>query len=401
MAAFLYRAINEAGKVTKGRLDAVNETDLEHRLAIMKLDLLSVKEVRTSSSLFSKGKISRKDLIGFCFHMEQMTRVGVPIVEALTDLRDSIDNPQFREILSAMVASIQGGKTFSGSMEEFPRAFDEVFVNLVRVGEHSGELNKVLLNLTETLKWQDELASQTKKVVMYPLFVGTVVMAVIFFLMIYLVPQMVGFIQNMGHEIPMHTRVLIMVSGFFTQFWYLVLFTPPTLFFGISYLARTKPAVRYRIDGIKLRLWLVGPILRKIILSRFASYFALLYASGVTVLDGMKISEDIVGNKVVAAALRQARQQIADGKNMSESFSNVGLFPPLVLRMIKIGESTGGLDTALLNVSYFYNRDVKDAIEKLQTMIEPMMTVVLGLILGWVMLSVLGPIYDIISKIKM
>ena len=401
MAAFLYRAINEAGKVTKGRLDAVNETDLEHRLATMKLDLLSVKEVRASSSFFSKGKISRKDLIGFCFHMEQMTRVGVPIIEALTDLRDSIDNPQFREILSAMVASIQGGKTFSGAMEEFPRAFDEVFVNLVRVGEHSGELNKVLLNLTETLKWQDELASQTKKVVMYPLFVGTVVMAVIFFLMIYLVPQMVGFIQNMGHEIPLHTRVLIMVSDFFTQFWYLVLFTPPTLFFGISYLARTKPAVRYRIDGIKLRLWLVGPILRKIILSRFASYFALLYSSGVTVLDGMKISEDIVGNKVVAAALRQARQQIADGKNMSESFSNVGLFPPLVLRMIKIGESTGGLDTALLNVSYFYNRDVKDAIEKLQTMIEPMMTVVLGLILGWVMLSVLGPIYDIISKIKM
>lgn len=401
MAVFLYRAINENGKMTKGRLDAVNESDLDHRLATMQLDLVGAKEVRAATSFFNKGKVSRKDLIGFCFHMEQMTRVGVPIIEALTDLRDSIDNLRFKEILSAMIASIQGGKTFSGSMEEFPRAFDEVFVNLVRVGEHSGELNKVLLNITETLKWQDELASQAKKVVMYPIFVGSIVMGVIFFLMIYLVPQMVGFIQNMGHQIPLHTRILIMVSDFFTQYWYLLLLTPPLIFFVISYLSRTQPAVRYRIDGIKLRLWLIGPILRKIILSRFASYFSLLYASGVTVLDAMKISEDIVGNKVVGAALKQVGQQIADGKNMSDSFASVDLFPPLVLRMIKIGESTGGIDTALLNVSYFYNRDVKDAIEKLQSMIEPMMTVVLGAILGWVMISVLGPIYDIISKIKM
>ncbi len=401
MAVYSYRAISESGKITKGRLDAVNEVDLEQRLVTMKLDLLSFKEARATSPLSGSRKISRQDLIGFCFHMEQMTRVGVPIIEALMDLRDSLDNAGFREVISAMIASIQGGKTFSGSMEEFPRVFDEVFVNLVRVGEHSGQLNKVLLNITETLKWQDELAAQTKKIVIYPLFVGSVVMGVIFFLMIYLVPQMVGFIQNMGQELPFHTRLLIVVSNFFVDYWYLVLSIPALLFFTVTYLAKTQPAMRYRLDGLKLRLWLVGPILRKIILSRFASYFALLYASGVTVLEGLQISEDIVGNKVIARALGQARQQIADGMNMSESFASVGLFPPLVLRMIKIGENTGGLDTALLNVSYFYNRDVKDAIEKVQTMIEPMMTVVLGLILGWVMLSVLGPIYDIISKIKM
>jgi len=399
MAVFRYRAINEVGKLSRGRLDAVNEIDLENRLATMKLDLLSFKEVRSSVSIFASGKISRQDLIGFCFHMEQMTRVGVPIIEALEDLRDSIENPRFRETLSAMIASIHGGKTFSGSMEDFPRIFDEVFVNLVRVGEHSGELNKVLLNITETLKWQDELAAQAKKVVMYPIFVGTVVIGVIFFLMIYLVPQMVGFIKNMGHEIPLHTQLLITVSDFVVAYWYLLLITPVALFITLTTLIKTSPAVRYRVDALKLRFWLVGPILRKIILSRFASYFALLYSAGVTVLDGLKISEDIVGNKVIAAALAQVEKEIADGKNMSESFTGVGLFPPLVLRMIKIGESTGGLDTALLNVSYFYNRDVKDAIEKLQSMIEPMMTVVLGLILGWVMLSVLGPIYDIISKI--
>ncbi len=401
MAVYRYKSIDEQGKTARGRLDASNEVDLQQRLESMGLSLISCKPLSRASTAISGKKITRQDLINFCFHMEQMSRVGVPIIEALVDLRDSLENPRFREILSAMIAAIEGGKTFSEALAEFPRVFDEVFVSLVRVGEHSGELNKVLFNITETLKWQDELAAQTKKVLIYPAFVGTVVMGVIFFLMLYLVPQMVNFIQNMGHELPLHTRVLIMTSNFFTHYWYLILLLPTGLFLFVKYLAKRRPDVAFWLDAMKLRLWLIGPILRKIILSRFANYFALLYASGVTVLEGMQISEDIVGNRVIAKALSDVRRQVEDGKSMSESFSSVGLFPPLVLRMIRIGESTGGLDDALTNVSYFYNRDVKDAIEKLQSMIEPMMTVVLGLILGWVMLSVLGPIYDIISKIQM
>ncbi len=401
MGVYRYKGVDEQGKRAHGRLDASNEFELQQRLESMGVELISCKALDGNSSAVSGKKITRQELINFCFHMEQMTRVGVPIIEALVDLRDSIDNPRFRDILSAMVAAIEGGKTFSEALADFPRVFDEVFVSLVRVGEHSGELNKVLFNITETLKWQDELAAQTKKVMIYPAFVGLVVTGVIFFLMLYLVPQMVGFIENMGHALPLHTRLLIATSDFFTAYWYLILLLPTALFLFISYLARLRPDVAYQLDAMKLRIWLVGPILRKIILSRFANYFALLYASGVTVLQGMQISEDIVGNRVIARALGDVRRQVEDGKNMSESFRSVGLFPPLVLRMIKIGESTGGLDAALTNVSYFYNRDVKDSIEKLQGMIEPMMTVVLGLILGWVMLSVLGPIYDIISKIQM
>lgn len=400
MAIFKYKAIDLNGKTHQGRIDAVNEPDLETRLGNMNMELITFQEVTRKTSYLSGRKVTRQDLITFCFHMEQLSRAGVPIIESLIDLRDSIDNSYFREILSDMVASIEGGKTFSESLEKFPRVFDEIFVSLVAAGEHSGELSTVLKNMTESLKFQDELIAQSKKLIMYPAFVGTVVLGVIFFLMIYLVPQMVSFIQSMGEALPLHARMLIAVSDFFVHYWYVILVLPVVIFFLLRMLARTNAKVRYRIDGLKLKLWMLGPILRKIILGRFATYFALLYSSGVTVLESVEISERIAGNAVIAKALQQVRQSTSEGQTLSNSIEAVGLFPPLVLRMLRVGESTGRLDTALLNVSYFYNREVKESIDKLQALIEPIMTVVLGLILGWVMMSVLGPIYDIIGKIK-
>jgi len=220
------------------------------------------------------------------------------------------------------------------------------------------------------------------------------------FLMIYLVPQMTGFIRNMGQEIPLQTRILIAVSNFLVNYWWVVIAVPVIAFFGLRMAMRNNPAVAYAIDHYKLTLPLIGPILRKIILSRFAASFAMMYSSGITVLDAIRSCEEIVGNRPLQNALRIAGQQIADGKNMTAAFTDLGLFPPLVIRMMRIGENTGALDTALLNVSYFYNREVREAIGKLQAMIEPALTVVLGLILGWVMLSVLGPVYDAISKMK-
>jgi type IV pilus assembly protein PilC len=223
---------------------------------------------------------------------------------------------------------------------------------------------------------------------------------VFFFLMIYLVPQMTGFIRNMGQQIPLQTRVLMAVSDFFVGYWWTLIAAPILAWIGLRLAMKNNPKVGYTVDHLKISLPLVGPILRKIILSRFASSFAMMYASGITVLDAIRSCEEIVGNKPLENALRMAGQQIADGKNTSAAFADLALFPPLVIRMLRIGEATGGLDTALLNVSYFYNREVREAIGKLQAMIEPALTVVLGLVLGWVMLAVLGPVYDTISKMK-
>ena len=400
MNVFKYKAVDGAGRVNAGKMDAANIADLEMRLQKMDLDLVNCKDLGATGPRGSAGGIKRRDLITFCFHLEQTSKAGVPILESLEDLRDSAENPRMREILSAMYESIEGGKTLSAAMSDYPKVFSKVFSSLVKAGEESGEISKIFFELGESLKWQDEQAAMTKKLLMYPLFVGSVVIGVIFFLMIYLVPELLSFIRNMGQEVPAHTKALIFVSNIFVDYWYLLAGIPIIIAIGISIGVKTNPKIHYQVDSLKLKIPLVGPILRKIILARLAGFFAIMYASGITILDCIETGEQIVGNKAMEEAVHQVGVNISDGATLSSSFESAKLFPPLVLRMLRVGETTGALEVALQNINYFYTRDVKESIERLQTMIEPGMTVILGGIIAWVMFSVLGPIYDLITKIK-
>jgi type IV pilus assembly protein PilC len=198
----------------------------------------------------------------------------------------------------------------------------------------------------------------------------------------------------------LQTRALMAISGFVRDYWYVVIGVPLLLVVVGTLWLRVSPSFAFAVDRYKLSIPLIGPILHKIILSRFASTFALMYAAGITVLESMRISEAVVANRAVADALKRAGRLIEEGQGITAAFASVGLFPPLVLRMLKVGESTGALDQSLTNVSYFYNREVREQIDRVQALIEPFLTVVLGLILGWVLLAVLGPIYDSIGKLK-
>ncbi len=399
MALYAYRAIDELGKSIKGLQDAANLVDLEMRLKRSNLDLIDAKVDRGAGG--AGQKIKRPDLITFFFNLEQLSRAGVPLLESLADLRDTMNTPHFREIIASLVESIEGGKKLSLAMAEHPDAFDNIYVSLTKAGEESGRLPEVFEHITESLKWQDEMASHTKNILMYPAFVGVVVLAITFFLMIYLVPQLVGFIKNMGQEVPMQTKILLATSDFFVNYWYLILALPVAIPVLAKMLAVSNPEMQLKLDNFKLNLWVIGPILRKIILARFANTFAIMYGSGISILSCIDISRDVVNNRAVAKSLSDVALEIESGKNLTQSFQSTNMFPPLVIRMLKVGEATGSLDKALLNVSYFYDRDVKDSIKKVQVMIEPTMTIILGTLLGWVMLSVLSPIYDLISKVKL
>ena len=400
MATFNYRAIDQTGRHAQGQIDALNEVDLEIRLERMGLDLITFKSTEKSKKSFAQNKVNNRDLVMFCFQLEQLTSAGVPMLEGLNDLRESTQNPYFQKILGALAGEVEGGKMLSQALAEHPDVFDEVFVNLVAAGEQTGQLSTVFDNLSNTLKWQDELLSQTKRLLAYPLFVFVVVMAAVTFLMVYLVPEMVKFLNSLGQELPLNTRILIFVSNAFVKYWWLILSLPIVVIVGAATYIQQSADAQYKFDYIKLKLPLTGEILQKIIMARFARYFALMYQTGIPVLDAIKTCEKIVGNRVVADALSRAHAQINAGDSMSESFQNAGLFPPLVVRMIKVGENTGALDKSLLNVSYFYDRDVNELMQKMLKLLEPALTVVLGLILAFIMMSVLGPVYDSFGKMK-
>jgi type IV pilus assembly protein PilC len=401
MPDYKFRTIDASGKVRTDSMVASNPMELEKRLGSMGFDLLSYKEHnKVSRSILQKKTVSRRDLINFTFHVEQLTKSGVPLLDSLKDIRNSFEYSNFTDVLQTLIDDIEGGKTFSLALAEHPQIFDKVYVTLVRVGEETGNLSDVLRDLAETIRWQDELASHTRKIMIYPAIVTVVVVSVVSFLMIYLMPQLLPFIKNIGSDIPLYTKILMSISTAFVNYWYIIFSIPVIIYAAVIVAANKNPAARYFLDGLKLKLWLIGPLVAKIKLARFASYFAMMYSSGITVLDALGISEGMVDNLVLEDSISKARTGIAEGSQISESFEKVGVFPSMIVRMLKVGEDTGAMDEALLNVSYFYNREVKESIDKLEPALVPMLTIILGGIMMWIMMAVLGPVYDAVSTIK-
>ena len=402
MPDYKFRTIDDSGKIRSDTMVASNPMELEKRLSNMGFDLLSYKEhTKASDSALHRKKITRRELINFTFHIEQLIKSGVPLIDSLKDIRDSIEYGQFTDVLQTVIDDIEGGKTLSLALSEHPAVFDKVYVTLVRIGEETGQLADVLKDLGETIRWQDELVSQTKKIMIYPAIVSVIVLAVVSFLMIYLMPQLLPFIKNIGSDIPLHTEILISISNIFVEYWYLIFSIPVVLIIALKMAAKRSKDVKYFIDRLKLKIWIFGPLMTKIKLARFANYFAMMYSSGITVLDALKISEDMVDNLVLEESINQARTKISDGVIISESFESVGVFPSMIVRMLKVGEDTGAMDDALLNVSYFYNREVKESIDKIEPTILPILTIVLGGIMMWIMMAVLGPVYDAVSGVKL
>jgi type IV pilus assembly protein PilC len=400
MALFAYRAVDAEGHISSGNLDAANAIDLELRLKRLGLDLVTFDSVKRSSAARSRS-VTRTELITFCFHLSQLLKAGVNIIEALTDLRDTVDNSGFRQVIASLLEDIGGGLKLSEAMANHSYCFDNVFVALVRAGEQSGQMVEVLDELSENLKWQDEMSSQAKKAMIYPAIVFVVIIAVIMVLMIVLVPQLAATFKQLVPKLPRETEVLIFLSNIFVKYWYLIIGVPTAAVVTLVFLGRTNEKVQRAIDEFGLKVPVLGPIRQKIILARFSTYFALLYKAGISVLDCIQICEKIVGNRVMEEGLQRVGRSISEGQGISQAFIATKLFPPLVLRMLRVGESTGGLDAALLNVSYFYNRQVRESIDRLQQLLGPATTVVLGVLIVAILYSIFLPIYDVIAKIKL
>ena len=401
MPFFDYRAIDQTGRTTRGTLSAVNDVDLELRLKRMGLDLITLAELSRQYAPSGRERVTRRDLVTFCFHMRYITRARIPLLDGLRDLRDTMEKRGFRDVLTALLEDMEGGKVLSQALAAHPAVFGAVFVHSVRAGEQTGLLDAVFDRLAESLKWQEEVAAKAKRLMIYPALVLAVVGAAILFLLVYLVPQVLSLVETMGVTLPLPTLILLAISKALRSYWLIGLPLALAVGVGLPLWVKQSEAGGDWWDRTQLRLPVIGPIVQKMALSRFTNTLAMMYRSGVTVLDALRAGEMVAGNRVIAGGIHRAAQQIADGRGLSESFQSLALFPPLVIRMLRVGESTGALDEALDNVTYFYNREVLDSIENGLRVLEPLLTAILGLLLGGILVSVLLPVYDLIGNLPL
>ncbi|WP_040727916.1 type II secretion system F family protein [Thiomicrorhabdus sp. Kp2] len=400
MQNYNYTGINKYGKRVTGVLPAANEQELEQKLMKSRIDLLTYKKQSEGFSLLGKPKITRKDVIGVTFQLEQLLRAGVPLLEIINDLKDNFESDAVKEMLANVYESMEGGATFSESLRNFEDDFGEVYISLVSVGEKTGQLEDILLDLANMLKWEDELVSKAKKVMIYPAIVATVVIGVVILMMLFVVPELLGFITSMGGELGFATIALIATSGFIQNYILEIFIVPIVLIFILKTWRKQSPEFKVKTDEMTLHLWIVGPVLYKLKLARIANSLAVMYGAGVSFPDSLRMASVIAGNKYLEGNINQAVRMIEEGKPIFESFDEATVFPPMAVRMIKVGELSGGMDTALKNVSYFYDREAKELIDKIEPTIEPILTVVMGFVVGWVMIAVLGPIYDTIAQVQ-
>ncbi len=407
MQKFKYRAIDDQGQNIRGRLSAVNEVDLYQQLKALGLELVDCqakKPTGISLPFFSRVKI--RDMIQAFVHLEQLQRAGVPLLDSLADIRDSTDSVTLRDVLAEIHRDVSDGSALSKAMAKHPRYFDNVMVSLTAAAEETGNLADAFAQLVFFMKWADGMRRRTIKALAYPIFTLLVFLAVLFVLMYYTVPQIVGFLRNMNEELPFMTTSLIATSDFLQErplivpngVW-IVLF-PFLVATIIKTLNRVSPGFHYHWCLFVLRLPVIGEVASKLNLARFSRTFGVLFRSGLEILKCVDTATETVSNIFMKSVLARARRQISDGASISAAMNNTGEFPSLVIRMIKIGEESGNLSHVLDQVAEFYEGDVDEAVQRMIGMIAPTLTIVLGIVILWIAGGVFGPIYNIIGKLS-
>jgi type IV pilus assembly protein PilC len=402
MQKYKYRAITDTGKPTRGVLGAANEQDLFSQLQDSGLELIDCKPINQGKNKFSlsfRKKVKIRDLIQFFVHLEQMQGAGISILDCLADMRDTADNEAFRDVISEMYRDVSEGSTLSESMANHPKVFGNLHVSLIAAGEENGNIRGSCLRLIEYLKWQDQMQSKVRKATRYPLILLIAVLFTITIMMAFVVPQIVDFIKNIEMELPWPTVSLMVVSDFFVEFWYYVIGGP--IVFGIAVYALTyfSEGFAYRVDAVLLKLPIMGELLRKINISRFANTFSSLYLGGIDVLKALNVSSNTVDNKVLAQSLSKVSDYVKEGEPLSQALNISGEFPSMVVRMVRVGEESGNLSNVLDQVSEFYTNDVDEEVQKIIAMIEPLLTAILGVIILWIAVGVFGPVYSSFENI--
>ncbi|SDF75164.1 type IV pilus assembly protein PilC [Limimonas halophila] len=400
MPTFRYRAISDTGRKVTGKLAAASEADLDQHVEELGYELIDSRRIsgRGGGRSFLPQRVRTRELIEFCIDMEELIRAGVPVLDAVQDIRDSTSSDKLRDVLSDVARDLGNGIVLSGAFANHPETFDTLFVGVISAGERSGDLENAFNHLAQHLRWSDEMNKRIRAAARYPAFTLVTTIALAGAMMIFLVPQLQAFLTNMQIELPLMTRALMATSDFVQAFWWLILLVPSVtvMLFVLGY--RRDHRIATAIDQLMLRLPVIGVTLRKIAMSRFAHFFTIMYKSGVGILECLETARGVVVNRALANSLADARTRVEQGSTLTDALRETGEFPDMVVRMVRVGEQAGSLDKALESVSGFYDRDVRDAVQQLVDSVQPTLTLVIGALLAWIVLAVLGPMYDSFSK---
>jgi len=398
MPQYRYKAFTEDGKYVGGKMMAQNPAELTTFLKVSKLELVSYKEEKVSSlTLFNSVKA--KDLIGLFVHLEQLERAGVSIIESIADLRENADSQAVRSLMHEIHESIKNGSLLSESMAKRPDVFSATYVGLLAMGEKTGNLSDAIASIIEDIKWNMDIKRKTKKAVIGPAFGIVMMVAVLMIMTTIVVPKVTSFLKAQDIGLPATTRALMGFSDFMQNYWYLIIFSIPAIWVTLK-LLNLNHEFAVKFDAFKLKIPIIGPIIQKIDSAKFCQFFAMTFKSGLGVLECLESASGAVKNRSIKRSIIIVKQQVSDGHSLAKSIADTHNFPTLVSRMFKVGEESGNMENALNNIKFFYDREINDSIDRLVSMIQPTITMVMGSMIAWITIAVFGPIYSTFSNVN-
>ncbi|HET6637457.1 MAG TPA: type II secretion system F family protein [Gemmatimonadota bacterium] len=399
MPVFTYRARTVGGENQSGEITATTEADVVGQLRRRRLVVVSVKEKPKDIKFSFGGRVKTKDLVLFTRQFATMINAGLPLVQSLDILATQQPNKRAAEKIRAVLSDVESGSTLADAMRRHRDFFSEIYVNMVAAGEAGGILDVILLRLAEYLEASEKLRRKVKGAMFYPATVMGFSGLAIAVLLIFVIPTFAGFFETAGVPLPLPTRIVMGLSGFLISWWWAV----AAVLAGIGWLFRAyrkTPAGKLTTDRLMLRIPILGQVLRKAAIARFSRTLGTLVQSGVPILDGLEITARTAGNRVVEDAVMKSRASIAGGETIAEPLKRSAVFPPMVVQMINVGEQTGGLDDMLSKIADFYDEEVDAAVGALTSIIEPVMIVFLGAIVGGMVIAMYLPIFDIIKTVE-
>ncbi|RKY39778.1 MAG: hypothetical protein DRP75_01060 [Candidatus Omnitrophota bacterium] len=400
MPTYFYTARDSAGRLVKGSLSASSREELNEKLSAMGYFLthVSLKEKRWRTSSISSA-IKANDLIVFTIHLHTLLEAGVPLLSGLKGLARQAQGRRLGEIIEGICQRLEAGESFSQALAAYPKVFSKLYIGIVRAGESSGKLDLVLNWLAKFLQWQKDLRSQIRDVFFYPCILIGLMLLLVSLLVTFVLPRFVALFSAMRITLPLFTRILLSLSQFAHSHWlYFLLVFFIAGIAGFLYMRSEKG--RYRVDYLKIRLPVIGFLIHKIALSRFAHTLSILLNSGVDILTSLEINKEVVNNAYLAKVIEEVKQKVKTGESLSQALKENKNFPPLVVTMIAVGENSGFLEKNLERVCQFYDEEVPRAIKRIFTFIEPLLILCIGLIVGAIALSIFLPLYQLITMVS-